>query len=149
MRQAFQTLIIPYKIEGKKIKYSIYFRLKQNIWQFISGGGEDAENPIQTAIREIKEETGIEINSDYLLKLDSESTIPVVNVTGKFTWGEDIFVVKEYCFGINISDKKIKLSNEHKKMEWHTYEECMKLLKYDSNKTALWELNERLLRGMK
>ena len=33
-----------------------------------------------------------------------------------------------------------------KKMEWHTCEECMKLLKYDSNKTALWELNERLLR---
>ena len=72
-----------------------------------------------------------------------------MNVTGKFTWGKDIFVVKEYCFGINISDKKIKLSNEHKKMEWHTYEECMKLLEYDSNKTALWELNERLLRGMK
>ncbi len=32
MRQAFQTLIIPYKIEGKEIKYSVYLRLKQNIW---------------------------------------------------------------------------------------------------------------------
>ena len=29
-------------------------------------------------------------------------------------------------------------------MQWCSYEEAMSKLEYDSNKTALWELNERL-----
>ena len=41
-------------------------------------------------------------------------------------------------------DIKIILSDEHEKMEWVNYNNAMKKLKYDSNKTALWELNERL-----
>lgn len=36
------------------------------------------------------------------------------------------------------------LSSEHKEYRWVEYDEAMRLLKYDSNKTALWELNERL-----
>ena len=36
------------------------------------------------------------------------------------------------------------LSSEHKEYRWVKYDEAMRLLKYDSNKTALWELNERL-----
>ena len=31
-------------------------------------------------------------------------------------------------------------------MEWLTYEEAIKKLTWDSNKNALWELNERLKR---
>ena len=31
-------------------------------------------------------------------------------------------------------------------MKWMTYEEAITKLKFDSNKTALWELNEKLKR---
>ena len=31
-------------------------------------------------------------------------------------------------------------------MKWMTYEETIRKLKFDSNKTALWELNEKLIR---
>ena len=31
-----------------------------------------------------------------------------------------------------------------KKIKWVNYDNAMQKLKYDSNKTALWELNERL-----
>ena len=37
-----------------------------------------------------------------------------------------------------------KLSHEHEKMQWLRYEEAVKLLKYDSNKSALWELDFKL-----
>ena len=43
-----------------------------------------------------------------------------------------------------IGNNQIKLSNEHETMQWCNYEEAMSKLEYDSNKTALWELNERL-----
>ena len=96
----------------------------------------------------LKEETGIEINKNQLIKLAASSTIPVINITGKFTWGEKVFVVPEYSFAVNITNKKIILSDEHKMMQWMNYNEAISKLKYDSNKTALWELNERMKRGI-
>lgn len=144
MRAPFQTLIILYRIDKKEILYGIFLRKKEKIWQFVSGGGEDNENIYQTAIRELKEGTGIHIQKAELTKLDAQTTIPVANVTGEFTWGEDIFVVPEYSFAVNIGNRQIKLSNEHETMQWCNYEEAMSKLEYDSNKTALWELNERL-----
>ena len=95
-------------------------------------------------IVQMKKVTGIHIKKDELMKLDSQTTIPVANITGEFTWGEDVFVVLEYSFAINIGDRQIELSNEHETMQWCNYEEAMSKLEYDSNKTALWELNERL-----
>ena len=39
----------------------------------------------------------------------------------------------------------IKLSSEHKQYEWFTFDEAYEKLQFDSNKTSLWELNQRLL----
>lgn len=147
MRAPFQTLIILYKIENDKIEYGTFLRKKQQIWQFASGGGESQETPIETVIRELKEETNLEIKENDITKLESISTIPVINITGSFTWGENVFVVPEYCFAVNSSGKEIILSSEHKEFEWLGYEEAIKKLEYDSNKTALWELNEKIKRG--
>ncbi len=147
MRAPFQTLTILYKLDKKQILYAVFLRSKERIWQFVSGGGEDNENIYQTAIRELKEETGIHIQKTELTKLDAQTTIPVANVTGEFTWGEDVFVVPEYSFAVNIGNRQIKLSSEHENMQWCNYEEAMSKLEYDSNKTALWELNEKLKRS--
>ena len=69
----------------------------------------------------------------------------MANITGKYTWGPDIYVIPEYAFAVEIiSNDNIQLSNEHKEYKWVEYDEAMKKLKYDSNKTALWELNERI-----
>ena len=43
MRAPFQVLIIPYKIVNKEIFYGVFLRKKQQIWQFIAGGGEDLQ----------------------------------------------------------------------------------------------------------
>ena len=67
-----------------------------------------------------------------------------VNITGKYTWGNDVYVIPEYSFAVEIGNSDIRLSNEHKEYKWVEYEEAMKNIKYDSNRTALWELNERL-----
>lgn len=146
MRAPYQTLTILYKKNEEEILYAIFYRNSHPIWQFISGGGEDNETPIETVIREIKEETSIIINKEDIEQLDSKSTIPVVNITGEYTWGKDIYVVPEYTFAVNVKDYNIKLSSEHKEYKWVDYNKTMENLKYDSNKTALWELNERLIK---
>lgn len=143
MRQPYETLIFPYKKEKNEIQFAIFLRKDMKFWQGICGGGEEGETILETAKRETYEETGIKNNS-YFMQLDTITTIPVVSITGKFTWGDDVFLVKEYCFGVDATGQEIKLSKEHIEFRWLNYEEAKQLLKYDSDKTALWELNERL-----
>ena len=145
MRLPYQTLTILYKKSNNKILYAIFYRNSHPIWQFISGGGENNENPIKTVIREIKEETSLTIERKRVKQLDSRTTIPVLNITGNYTWGPKVYVIPEYTFAVEIlSDDNIRLSSEHKEYKWVEYDEAMNKLKYDSNKTALWELNEKI-----
>lgn len=144
MRAPIQVLVILYKKEKDKILYGIGLRSTRNIWQFVAGGAEDKETPIEAAVRELSEETGINIKEEDLIVLDSKTTIPVVNVTGTYTWGKDVFVIPEYAFAVDATNFQIKLSNEHTEFKWLEYNKAMDILTYDSNKSALWELNEKL-----
>lgn len=144
MRAPLQVLVILYKKEKDEILYGIGLRSTRNIWQFVAGGAEDKETPIEATVRELREETGINIKEEDLIVLDSKATIPVVNVTGTYTWGKDVFVIPEYAFAVDATSFQIKLSNEHTEFKWLEYNKAMDILTYDSNKSALWELNEKL-----
>lgn len=144
MRLPYQTLTILYKKNNNRMLYCIFYRNSHPIWQFISGGGEDNETPIETVIREIKEETSLDIEKRRIKKLDSNTTIPVLNITGEYTWGTNVYVIPEYSFAVEVKNGDIQLSNEHKEYRWVEYDEAMQKLRYDSNKTALWELNQRI-----
>jgi dihydroneopterin triphosphate diphosphatase len=41
--------------------------------------------------------------------------------------------------------QSLTLSDKHDEFRWLAYEQAQDLLKWDSNKTAIWELNERLV----
>lgn len=58
-----------------------------------------------------------------------------------------MFYADEYAFAVNINGKEIILSNEHEEYKWVGFKEAKELLKYDSNKSAVWELNEKLKRN--
>ena len=147
MRQPHQILAFPYiKQKDGTYLYGIFCRTgKKERWQGIAGGVEENESWLEAAKREANEEAGISYETE-IIELQSISTIPVTNIAKDFIWGEDTYLVYEHCFGINAQNEDIKLSHEHTKIEWLTYEEAIKKLTWDSNKNALWELNERLKR---
>ncbi len=143
MRKPHQILAILYKKDEKgNYLYAVFHRKDHDQWQALSGGVEDDETYEETVRRETKEETGL--TNIKITKLESISTIPVVNVTGEFTWSSKVPLVYEHCFGVEVLDGKIKLSNEHNDIKWLNYEKARKQLTWDSNKTALWELNYKL-----
>lgn len=145
MRKPKQVLVFLYrKNKYNEHEYCIFYRDKLNFWQGLSGGVENDETLFETVKREVLEETGIRIENQNILQLSSVASIPVVSITGKFTWGKDIYVVHEYSFGILVNKENIKISNEHVKYEWVSYNKAYELLKFDSNKIALWELNQRI-----
>lgn len=144
MRKPKQVLVFLYrKNENCVYEYCIFYRNRLKFWQGLSGGVEDDESLIETVKREVYEETGIKVNDIY--QLSSISSIPVVAVMGEFFWGKDIYVVSEYSFGVSLKNSDIQLSNEHQEYKWALFDEAYKKLKFDSNKIALWELNQRLL----
>ena len=149
MRAPFQTLVIPYYHQPDgTIEYAIFKRSNGVFWQFISGGGEDDETIIQTARRESYEEARIPLESKFT-KLDSQVTIPVVGIVSEFKWGKDVYVVPEYSFAVQVKDKNLIISVEHTEYKWTTYKTALNLLKWDSNRNALWELNEKLKTSVK
>lgn len=132
-------------MDNGEIEYAVFRRADLDCWQGIAGGGEDDETPIEAAKRESHEEAGISPDSDYM-KLHSLSTIPVVGING-FIWGEDVLVIPQYSFGVRVEDSDLKLSSEHTEYRWLSYDKAHDLLKWDSNKNALWELDYRLKHG--
>jgi dATP pyrophosphohydrolase len=145
MRAPFQTLIIPFRKFNNELQYCILKRSDDKYWQWISGGGEGDETPYQTAIRETFEETGLLM--EELIKLDTIASVPVAHFP-YIKWDDNIFVIPEYSFAVEINcEEKVVLSHEHDEFKWVSYKEAERSLKWDSNKTALWELNERLKKG--
>ena len=146
-RAPFQVLVFPYRFASNgDIDYAIFKRADLEFWQGIAGGGEEGETPLEAAKREAYEEGGVSPDSPYVA-LNSVATIPVEGVAG-FLWGENVLVIPEHCFGVEIKDQTLRLSYEHTEFRWVGFDSAVNLLKYDSNKNALWELNLRLRRRM-
>ena len=142
-RAPFQVLVFPFRrTEDDRIEYAIFKRSDAHYWQAIAGGGEDEETPPQAARREAYEEADIPQSQRYI-ELSSRATVPVVSICG-FNWGEDVLVIPEYCFGVEVTGRTLKLSHEHSEFCWTDYDGASSLLRWDSNKNALWELNVRL-----
>ena len=143
MRAPFQILGIPYRIIDSVPQYCILKCKDAEYWQFVAGGGEDNETPIMAAEREIFEETGIEASN--IIKLTSMCYVPAncIAEIRRERWTDYTYVLPEYAFVFKCN-QEIILSKEHLDFLWVGYEEAVKLLKFDSNKTALYELNCRL-----
>lgn len=144
-RAPFQCLILPYIIENNKIKYGVFKRSDHGFWQFISGGGEDNETPLEAAHRECFEEA--QIPKDYpIYQMDSTCSIPAEIFSEEYqkNWGEKYYVITEYTFALPLEKDIIKISHEHSEYKFVDFKEAIELLKHDSNKTALRELRARI-----
>jgi len=143
-RAPFQVLVFPYRrLQNGSIDYALFRRSDAGWWQGIAGGGEDEESPEQAAQRESFEEAGIA--GEYLLfRLATVNSIPTACFRDSYLWGDDVYVIPEYCFGIEMHDASIELSDEHSEYRWLTYEVAQSMLHFDGNRIALWELHARL-----
>jgi len=146
MRAPYQVLIIPFRECLAGFEFAVLRRSDTGIWQFVSGGGEDGESHIEAAQREMQEEASLNVDG-RLLELDAVATIPACVFDDVASWGKDVLMIPEYSFAVDIQDAKLVLSSEHSELRWTSYEQACDLLKWDSNRTALWELTERLRRS--
>ncbi len=148
-RAKMQVLIIPYIKNEEEIKYCIFNRAdaedNEDFWQFVAGGGENDEKPLEAAIRETWEETGIKENAIFH-QLESISYVPTncFSMERRKKWGMDCLVIPEYKFAVHVRNNNIQISDEHKEYRWVNYDTAVELLKFESNKITLWELDNKI-----
>lgn len=134
------------KVFNDEYEYAIFQRSDNpEWWQGVSGGVEDGETYRQAALRESYEEAGTPLEIP-IYRLDTVSYLPSDIFEEHTAWGKDVVVCPMFFFAIPFSGD-IVLSGEHIQVMWLKYQDAINLVYFHDQKTALWELNQRLLRG--
>lgn len=143
MRAPWQVLVIPWRRRNDTFETAVFHRVDYDVWQFVSGGGEQGETPLEAARREGFEEAGITAHA--YLALDATASLPACWFPAWASWPSHVLVIPEHAFAVEVED--VVRSDEHRDVRWCSVSEAMSLLKFDSNRHALWELGERLFPG--
>ncbi|WP_411133165.1 NUDIX hydrolase [Streptomyces sp. C10] len=143
-RAPFQILVVPFRRVDEQFEFAVLRRQDMNVWQGVAGGGESGESPQQAAVREAREELGLD-RTVVLYPLQTTASIPARFFADRDSWPAGTYVVPEYSFAADLTDVEVRLSDEHTDVQWLDYKAASDLLRFDNNRTALGELHERLL----
>ena len=98
-------------------------RRDRDYWQFIAGGGENGETPIEAVIRETREEIGVELKNIKQLTCIAYVPAEVIAESKRQHWDKNTHVIPEYSFAFECDSEPL-LSNEHTEYKWLTYDEA-------------------------
>ena len=111
-------------------------KLYEHLWQGVAGKIEKDEKAWETAVRELKEETGLapkkmfvadHVSRFYEKHKDRMNLVPV--------------------FGIEVDSKDVTLSDEHIDYKWLDFEEAFDTLIWNGQKQALKTVYNMLLKN--
>ena len=97
-------------------------------WDFPKGHVEPGEDEIDTAKREIKEETGLYV--EFLFGFRDE-------IKYHFHDGKTLVEKKVVYFLAFTNMEEVKLSYEHDNYRWLSYEDSLKTITYDTSRKIL------------
>jgi dATP pyrophosphohydrolase len=104
------------------------------LWQMVTGKIKDNEKAYETALREIKEETGLVPIQLWV--------VPTVN---SFYEPKDEYICLLPVLAARVNSQKIKLSDEHTEYKWVKKEEAQKLLAWEGQRKAVQIIEDYFL----
>ncbi len=107
-------------------------------WDFVKGKMEKGENPLDTMVREAKEETGI---SDLNFVEGFEE-----NIEYDFQFEGELIHKKVVFYLAKTNTEKITISHEHLDFVWLDYKNALEKITYQNAKSALSKANQLLFK---
>lgn len=131
--EAISAGAIVYRDNRNRRQY-LLLKSRPGDWEFPKGGVEDGEELQQTAIREVKEEAGIERfrlidgfreDYDYVFQANGRTIYKTVH----------LFIAKAY-------NPDVELSKEHHDLQWRDYEEAVNTITQDGPREVFKEAHD-------
>ncbi len=128
-------VIVKESIDGPR-----FLILKKNTWwsgwEFVRGEKRESERIVDAALREINEETGLNITK-----------VEPIPFTYNYTYMKGLKKkeAEVACFMAVSKDDEIVLSNEHSHYKWADFRTAMMLLEFDEQKRLLNFIRSNLL----
>jgi bis(5'-nucleosidyl)-tetraphosphatase len=97
-------------------------------WDFPKGGVEKGESELQTVMREVMEETGLDV-----------TLVPGFRKVIEYFYrrdGKNVHKLVVYRLAV-AGDKNVRISFEHQAYGWFPYEEALERASYDNSKVTL------------
>jgi dATP pyrophosphohydrolase len=107
----------------------------------VTGSLEPEETHERAAIREVREETGIDAREEELIDLGLVNSFEIPE-PWRARYAPGVTRNEEVCFALKVVKFKPSLDpNEHDAFAWVGYDEALKLFYWESNRRALAALN--------
>lgn len=115
-------------------------------WQSVTGSLEDEETHPETAVREVREETGISVSPEDLIDLQLLNSFEIAP-QWRSKYAPGVTQNTEVCFAIEVGKCAVRVDAiEHDAWAWVGYDQAMQLLHWESGKRALASLAGMLTR---
>jgi bis(5'-nucleosidyl)-tetraphosphatase len=118
-------------------KQTEYLLLHSSYWGFPKGHMENGEDEHQTALREVREEAGLDV-----IILDGFREVDAYSFRRK---GEPVEKQSVY-FVAQARERNARLSHEHDDMAWLSFDEALARLGYEGGREILRKANDFLTR---
>jgi dATP pyrophosphohydrolase len=127
-----KVLVLPFRrTDSGSVEYAVLKKGK-DYWQGIAGGVEEGETLLQAAKREAEEEGGVPAEAHFM-PLDSVASFE-----------RDKKTVTQYAFAVELNARPLRLSEEHSEYRWLPFDAAIRMMRWQSDRDALTELNSRL-----
>jgi dATP pyrophosphohydrolase len=104
-------------------------------WEIVHGKLDPGENPSQAALREVREETGLDVAALYSI------------TTNPFYLPKSNAVQVAVAFAAVVKSAKVALSEEHRRSKWATFAAASKYLSWPRSHEMLRQIAWLLRRG--
>ena len=105
-------------------------KVHPGIWQIVTGSIKNKEKALNAALRELKEETGLEPKKFFVIP----------KVTNFYSYKNDTINIIPLFLALT-EYKEIDISKEHSRYKWLSFEKAIKKLQWISQKENLQFIN--------
>lgn len=133
------VLIVIYSVSSGRV-----LMLQRNddadFWQSVTGSLEAGESASQTALREVREETGIDISAEQLVLMDCQRSVEFeIFAHFRHRYAPDVTRNLEHWFCLALPEECNIVLTEHQACQWLDARQAAQLTKSWSNRQAIEE----------